>query len=128
MVWSYFTSLEDGTAVQCNICTVKVSQGARKASQRKHQHFVGAHHKETYGEAHEERVMQQSTKMTTSSQPTLKQVFNRQAKLSAAETHSKTFDRLILEMIATDIQPFEMVSNVGFQRLMSAAELRYFNK
>uniref|UniRef100_UPI00358DF1F0 zinc finger BED domain-containing protein 4-like n=1 Tax=Myxine glutinosa TaxID=7769 RepID=UPI00358DF1F0 len=131
MVWSYFTSLEDGTAVQCNICAVKVSQGARNAAKRNTSNMWGhlrSRHKEAFEEAHKERMVQQSIAMTASSESTLQQVFDRPAQWSAADTRSKTFDRLILEMIATDVQPFAMVSNVGFQRLMSAVEPKYILK
>lgn len=34
-------------------------------------------------------------------------------------------DEAIIEMIATDNQPFTVVSDVGFQRLITLAETRY---
>lgn len=34
-------------------------------------------------------------------------------------------DRVITEMIATDNQPFTVVSDVGFKRVMATAEPRY---
>ncbi|XP_056144388.1 zinc finger BED domain-containing protein 4-like [Lampris incognitus] len=52
-------------------------------------------------------------------------MFQKQRKWTNSDDRSKLMDKLVLEMIVTDNQPFSVVSDVGFKRLMAAAEPRY---
>lgn len=56
---------------------------------------------------------------------TILQLFNKQAKWQDKDPRAKKMDEAIIEMIATDNQPFTVVSDVGFQRLITLAEPRY---
>lgn len=58
------------------------------------------------------------------SQPTIQEMFQRQRKWPNTDEKSKQFD-FLSEMIVTDNQPFTVVSDAGFKRLMAAAEPRY---
>ncbi|GLD69010.1 zinc finger BED domain-containing protein 4-like protein [Lates japonicus] len=52
-------------------------------------------------------------------------MFQKQRKWTNSDDGSKLMDKLVIEMIVTDNQPFTVVSDVGFKRLMAAAEPRY---
>ncbi|XP_030640801.1 zinc finger BED domain-containing protein 4-like [Chanos chanos] len=57
--------------------------------------------------------------------PAIQQPFQNQKKWPNSDEKSKQLDRLITEMIITDSQPFTMVSDAGFKRLLAVAEPRY---
>lgn len=58
-------------------------------------------------------------------QPSLVQLFDAQRKWGNNDPMSKRFDTLIAEMIAINNQPFTVVDDTGFRRLMEHAEPRY---
>jgi hypothetical protein len=62
---------------------------------------------------------------TDTSQATILQLFNKQPKWQDKDPRAKKMDVAIIEMIDTDIQPFTVVSHVGFQRLITLAGLQY---
>lgn len=70
---------------------------------------------------HKEKVIDTSQ----TSQATILQLFNKQAKWQDKDPRAKKMDEAIIEMIATDNQPFTVVSDVGFQQLITLAEPRY---
>lgn len=57
--------------------------------------------------------------------PTIEDMFQKQRKWTNSDDRSKLKDKLIIEMIVTDNQPFTMVSDIGFKCLVTAAEPRY---
>ena len=60
-----------------------------------------------------------------SHQPTVADLFQRQKQWANSDEKSKQINKLIAEMIITDNQPFSVVSDVGFQRLVAALNPRY---
>uniref|UniRef100_A0A3Q1EVB9 HAT C-terminal dimerisation domain-containing protein n=1 Tax=Acanthochromis polyacanthus TaxID=80966 RepID=A0A3Q1EVB9_9TELE len=58
-------------------------------------------------------------------QPTLVQLFDAKRKWGNNDPRSKKFDKMIVEMIATDNQPFTVVDDIGFRRVLQHAEPRY---
>lgn len=52
-------------------------------------------------------------------------MFDSQRKWQNTDPRSKTIDTLITEMIATDNLLFTVVSDIGFQRLLTAKEPKY---
>lgn len=58
-------------------------------------------------------------------QPTLIAVFNKTKKFASDDPRSKEITKKIAEMICTDDQPFSVVDDVGFRRLISHLEPRY---
>ena len=86
------------------------------------------HHDETYNEAHKEKEKDDGASASTAAgltQPNLVQMFDAQRKWSNSDTRSKQADLAIVQMIATDNQPFSVVSDVGFKRLVTLLEPRY---
>ncbi|KAJ8865694.1 hypothetical protein PR048_033214 [Dryococelus australis] len=57
--------------------------------------------------------------------PTLIAVINKTKKLGSDDTRSKEITKKIAEMVCTDDQPFSIVEDVGFCRLISHLEHRY---
>jgi hypothetical protein len=127
-VWQHFTEPTPGKA-RCNICNLFVSMGAGNARTKNTSNMwihLKRHHVETYNEAHKERDDRASASTASSStQPTIVQMFDAQKKWGNSDTRSKQADLAIVQMIATDNQPFTVVSGVGFKRLVTLLEPRY---
>uniref|UniRef100_A0A3P8RUH3 BED-type domain-containing protein n=1 Tax=Amphiprion percula TaxID=161767 RepID=A0A3P8RUH3_AMPPE len=129
-VWQYFIwSTTPGKAV-CKTCNGEISMGATVAKNKNTSNLwshLRIHHPDLYKTAQKKREVESATHtdVATSSQPTILSMFDKQRKWTNSENRSRLMDKLILEMIATDNQPFSMVSDVGFKRLMAAAEPRY---
>lgn len=124
-MWNYFTKDSSGTVI-CNICAGSVSQGSCSLKQ-KNTTNLWAHlkvkHKEAYREVHDKAAQPKEDRAP--SQPTLQQVFDKTAKWTTDDRRSKELDKLIMEMIATDILPYAIVEGAGFKRLLTKAEPRY---
>ena len=61
-------------------------------------------------------------------QTTLPQVLDKITKWKPEDPRSRKIDTLMMEMIATDLQPYNMVEGVGFKRLVAGLEPRYSMK
>ena len=81
------------------------------------------HHPPAYQEAPKKRDAA-AARATDPRQPTVIQMFDAQWKWQDSDPRSKQMDTLVIEMIATDNQPYTVVSDVGFRRLLAAAEPR----
>ncbi|KAK7122932.1 hypothetical protein R3I94_019901 [Phoxinus phoxinus] len=84
-----------------------------------------ANHIQDYKEAVKEKEDAAAAASANLSQPTIAQMFDSQRKWQNSDQRSKKIDTQILEMIATDNQPFTVVSDVGFRRLIATLEPRY---
>ena len=58
-------------------------------------------------------------------QETLKSMVEKCRAYSANNSRAKTITYRVAEMICTDLQPFSIVSDVGFEHLLAELELRY---
>ncbi|XP_056100506.1 zinc finger BED domain-containing protein 4-like [Rhinichthys klamathensis goyatoka] len=123
-VWTYFTqSIIAGVAV-CKECQMNVSMGS-KSTTTKNTSNMWNHLKIHHSTIFEEAKKKKDAKTSSHIQASLPMMFEKQTKWKTPDVRSKTLDRMITEMIATDNQPFTMVQNKGFQRLMATAEPRY---
>ncbi|XP_065130356.2 zinc finger BED domain-containing protein 4-like [Paramisgurnus dabryanus] len=124
-VWDYFTKDPSGTVI-CNICAGSVSQGSSSLKQ-KNTTNLWAHlkvkHKEAYHVAYDKAAQPKEDR--AQSQPTLKQVLDKTTKWTTDDRRTKELDKMIMEMIATDILPYAVVEGAGFKRLLAKAEPRY---
>lgn len=59
------------------------------------------------------------------SQPSVSQLFETKTGWKDTDPRSIKIDAAITEMIATDNQPFSVVSDLGFKRLVSLMKPRY---
>lgn len=125
-VWQHFTEPTPGKA-RCNICNGLVSLGAEKGKKKNTTNLwshLRCHHLQAYKDAQKEKE-EAAASTPNVSQPTLTEMFDAQRKWQNSDLRSKKLDTLILEMIATDNQPFTFVSGIGFRRLVAAMESRY---
>jgi len=76
-------------------------------------------HPKVHEEAREKRGMKDP------SQPSVSQLFESKTGWKDTDPRSIKIDAAITEMLATDNQPFSVVSDLGFKRLMSLMEPRY---
>ena len=85
-----------------------------------------SHLKHIHPEVHEEASRKRG--MKNPSQPTVPQLFESKTGWKDTDPRSIKIDVFITEMIVTDNQPFSVVSDLGFKRLMSLMEPRYWIK
>ncbi len=129
-VWNYFSKDGNGT-VTFNTCDAEISQGSDKPSQRNTSNMwyhLEKKHKALHDEAMrmtEPAAPKKRSSNTATVQQSLPQMFDKLTKWTLADPRTKKLDKLVMEMLATDIQPYNMVEGVGFKRLVAALEPRY---
>uniref|UniRef100_A0A672YBA6 BED-type domain-containing protein n=1 Tax=Sphaeramia orbicularis TaxID=375764 RepID=A0A672YBA6_9TELE len=129
-VWQYFNQPTTPGKAVCKTCNDEVSMGAILAKSKNTSclwSHLRNHHPDLYKTGQKKREIESAshTDVATSSQPTVLGMFDKQRMWTNSENRSKLMDKLIIEMIVTDNQPFSVVSDVGFKHLMAAAEPRY---
>jgi len=120
----YYTQPTPGQAV-CNTCKDVVKIGgtmAKSANTSNLWSHLRIHHNDLYKSAQTNKPEQGAT---STCQPTIHDMFQKQKKWTNLNEKSKQMDKLITEIIISDNQPFTMVSDAGFKRLMDVAEPRY---
>ena len=130
-VWTFFTVDDDNNKKAiCHKCKEKISRGGSNprafgtSNLIKHLQI----HKEIYEEYLEiERKKKDEEKSTGKGlkQATLEQVIDKQKPYSIDHPRAKSITSHIAEMMAVDLQPFSIVDNIGFCRLMALIEPRY---
>jgi len=130
-VWEYFTvNAADNSRVTCNLCSTSVSRGSKSASafntSNMRIHLLGQHPSVSLA-----AKTPRATEVARSPAGCEK----KQQSVMAAFSHGKPWEfndprslrltRLIAEMIAVDDQPFSVVCDDGFRRLVHALEPRY---
>ncbi|XP_029966352.1 zinc finger BED domain-containing protein 4-like [Salarias fasciatus] len=129
-VWDYFTQPIPGKAV-CNTCKEHVSMGggtnAKTFNTSNLWSHLRIHHSDLYATAQLqlENATSSQAETTTLSQPKIQDLFQKQRKWPNSDQRSKLIDKLITEMIITDNQPFTVVSDIGFKRLIGVAAPQY---
>ncbi|KAM8934218.1 zinc finger BED domain-containing protein 4-like [Pelodytes ibericus] len=126
IVWDYFSQPSLGQAM-CNTCKTNVSMGSATAKTKNTSNLwthLRIHHVELFNEAQKTKE-KESCETPTLFQPKIKDLFQRHTKWQKSDERSQLLDRAITEMMVTDNQPFTMVSDSGFKRLMSIVEPRY---
>ncbi|XP_040271834.1 LOW QUALITY PROTEIN: zinc finger BED domain-containing protein 4-like [Bufo bufo] len=109
----------------CNTCKINVSMGSASAKTKNTSNLwthLRINHVELFNNAEKER---ESSQTPTLLQPKIKDLFQKHTKWQNSDERSQLLDRAITEMMVTDNQPFTMVSDSGFKRLMSIVEPRY---
>ncbi|XP_040264744.1 LOW QUALITY PROTEIN: zinc finger BED domain-containing protein 4-like [Bufo bufo] len=109
----------------CNTCKINVSMGSATAKTKNTSNLwthLRINHVELFNNAEKER---ESSQTPTLLQPKIKDLFQKHTKWQNSNERSQLLDRAITEMMVTDNQPFTMVSDSGFKRLMSIVEPRY---
>ncbi|XP_065684261.1 zinc finger BED domain-containing protein 4-like [Hydra vulgaris] len=117
-VWKYFTiSPEDTSIAICNTCKLKVS---REIASKE----LKLNEEENKRKAESEKNVLKKIKSTEASclkqsQQTLFETLARKKPWDINDHRSKLINNYIAEIIAVDIQPFSIVEDIGFQRLLN---------
>ena len=141
-VWKYFTiSPEDASIAICSLCKMKITRGNKEKTSKsfnttnmlshintKHKEIASKELKlneeENKRKAESEQNVFKKIKSTYAScskqsQQTLFQTIERKKPWDINDHRSKLISKYIAEMIAVDIQPFSIVEDIGFQRLLN---------
>ena len=132
-IWTYFEiNSSESNKVICLTCKEKISRGGSKSTKfntsnlRKHLMT----HKEEYKRlVDDEKKREERTKKKGNGvelqQTTLESMVERCKSYSADRPRAKAITNHVAEMMATDLQPLSIVSDVGFCRLLAELEPRY---
>ncbi|XP_077970653.1 zinc finger BED domain-containing protein 4-like [Styela clava] len=150
VVWKFFEVVkEDECKVKCELCGGIVSRGGKssksfttsnlkkhleiyhpkdfEAEKRRIREEEAKRHTGTSVETYFKRFQSESgeTNRDRKSQLSVEEGFSRSKLWDINSSEAKVLHRLIGEMIATDCQPFSIVEDVGFKRLMGHTKPRY---
>ena len=129
-IWAFYSvSLNDASKAVCHTCNELVSRGGKSprsfntTNLRKHLEA----HPDKYKEfsTMEDESCKEKEKSNGNRQVTLETLLDKQKPYSIDNPRSKLLSHRIAEMMAVDLQPFSIVDDPGFCRLMKAAEPRY---
>ena len=138
IVWDFFkVSEEDSSLVICNKCSKRVPRGGRNStsfntsnliSHLKHNHrFDGV--LKAYEDARAAKDANVSNlKPATKKPPGLRHIdeaFEKSKKFAKDDPRAKAIEDLIMDMMALDDQPFTLVEDRGFSRLINHLEPRF---
>ena len=123
----------DISKANCNICNSCVSRGGKEAKSYSTtnliSHLKNKHVSEfaQFNKAKSTHAMKRSPSASPSAtfQPTITDVLDRSAVWDFNDPRALSWNKLIGEMICVDVQPFTVVENIGFRRVMAKAEKRY---
>ncbi|XP_051811092.1 zinc finger BED domain-containing protein 4-like [Acanthochromis polyacanthus] len=127
-VWRYFSiSGTDKKLAICNDCKAQVMRGVEKQHSFNTTNLI-VHLKSRHPELHREFLKSKEEKAPapakTSMQPLLRS-FNKAKAFNSDHPKVKEINKKIIEFIALDNQPFSVVEDAGFRRLMMHLEPRY---
>ncbi len=131
-IWSFYSVGEDSKFAVCNGCGQKVSHGGATTKTYNTSNLVShlkSKHREQYAEFEKQKAgegqEEQSTNSAKARQLTLKESDERVRLWDVNDARAHCVHRRIGEMIALDCQPFSVVQDVGFVRLLNTLEPRY---
>jgi len=131
-IWDYFDLAEDTKYALCKICGKSISRGGGSTKVYNTSNLVNhlKCHSEAYEEyqrKHTEYLEKEKAKKEEGSAKQLS-LFVVQDKVKAwdiNDSRAQRVHRFVMEMIAMDIQPFSLVEDFGFARLLHLLEPRY---
>ena len=131
-IWIYFKiDSSDNKKAICLTCGERVSWGGSVSTKfntsnlRKHLKIHNNQFKSLLEEEERKREQSKKAKGASLKQETLKSIVEKRTAYSANHPRAKAITYRVAEMIATDLQPFSIVSDVGFERLLAELEPRY---
>lgn len=139
-VWSFFTvSEEDTRKAVCNTCKVEVMRGRSRVKSFNTTNLISHlknHHPEVHShcqKADAANVSQQAKAITavavavtaTAGGSPIKQVLDQTKKFAKDSAKARSITNKVMEMIALDNQPFSIVEDQGFWRLIEHIEPCY---
>ena len=130
-IWDYFKVGEDTKFAVCNVCGQSISRGGKTTKTFNTTNLV-YHIRGTHAELHsellkkcDERTKEKASAPSSSRQLTLQESSDKARKWDINDPRAQHIHTRIAEMIALDYQPFSIVDDVGFVRLLHSLEPRY---
>ena len=131
-IWLYFTACENDRQATCKVCRAKVSRGGQTVKTFTTMNLVGhlRKHPAEYKMYEDEKNTAEQLSHESKSEAPLKQLTleessNRTKVWDASDPRAIEITTKVGEMIALDCQPLSVVDNIGFVRVLHAAEPRY---
>ncbi len=133
LVWSYFdVSPHTQAKALCRLCNKAISRGGsgKNASTKPLRDHLQFKHDEEFKEMKRQELVslvnaQSSSKTVKLKQPTLLETLQKKALWDINDHRSRELHYLIAEMMALDNQPFSIVEDRGFTRLMNKIQPKY---
>ncbi|KAL3848453.1 hypothetical protein ACJMK2_019310 [Sinanodonta woodiana] len=135
-IWNFFTiNAEDESKANCDVCNKRLTRGGRNArsygTSALINHLRSFHHSEydeytRSTESHKrKRDDEEDSKRKHSKQGNLDYFIEKMTPFGQNDPRKHAITKSIGEMIAVDMQPFCLVEDIGFTRLMKVLEPRY---
>lgn len=120
-IWKYYVICENNKYVRCNKCDCEISRGGvgKNATTTPMINHLKRKHEEEYIE------FQGETSRKKLTQPTIVNALESCSKWGIEDHRAKSIHYVIGEMIALDNLPYSVVTNKGFQRLMTKVVPQY---
>ncbi len=125
-VWAYFiVKKEDTRLAICNSCKCEVMRGGNRTKNFSTSNLI-SHLKFRHTEIYKDYQMKVTAKQTlpTTNKP-VQQTLDNTKKFDKDSAKAKAINCKVMEMIAIDDQPFSIVEDFGFRRLIEFIEPRY---
>lgn len=123
-IWKAFEITADEGRAKCRKCANVVKMGSC-SSKSMNTTNLWSHLKIHHPSVYTTLTKQREKEKEKSIQQTLPGLLEKTRKWDNDDAKSKQIDKMIMEMIAVDDQPFSIVQHLGFQRLINQIEPRY---
>jgi len=127
-VWTYFSiSEKDPRTAICKTCNAEISRGGASANTFSTSgliYHLKSKHSDRYAEYERNAAQKRKTPPSTPT-PSVADVFEKARKFPSDGVKAKGITQKIMEFIPLDDQPFSVVEDVGFRRLIEHIEPRY---
>jgi hypothetical protein len=132
VVWRFFEiSAVNSSRAKCKLCNASLSRGGKTAynTSNLRKHLEAVHHDEWKAANNENKTstpdVQAAITRTAEPSTSIVRAFDNKRSWDFNDERSRKINRLVAEMIARDDQPFNIMNNEGFRRLVAALEPRY---
>ena len=136
-IWAHFGICDDDKSkALCKICGERIPRGGKSPKSfnttnlRRHLHHHPEENMKLVVAENAEKERQQAqylahSSMASTCQTTVAQCFERQKPYNMDNPHCKEITNTIARMLALDFQPFSMVEDEGFKRLLQVLDPHY---
>lgn len=128
-VWKYFKiSDKDIKFAICSVCSAEISRGGtvpRHFSTTGLIHHLKTRHPIQHEEYRKATMLKSTPTSTSTSTPSVATVFEKTKKFANDSAKAHGITEKIMKFIALDDQPFSVVEDIGFRKLIQHIEPRY---
>lgn len=134
LIWTYFkVNAIDNSKANCNICKASISRGGKDCKSYTTSNLVQhlrCKHIIEHGLFQSEKREKEASQSTAAAAATprimtLDAMVDKMQPFAFDDPRAISWNKVVAEFMVLDVQPFSIVEDVGFRRLMSKAEPRY---